>query len=259
MNLYNDAARKNNDDLYSSTNQPKTQAVPVPWNAQFISKQRKQLKSQGYLLLNVEENFWTLLAKEITKGKFLTQDYGEWCYDVKATPEFSHLADSKSSNPIQWHTDNPHERKPTKYLALSCVHPAAEGGSTLLSDTKTLLEHHLKKDEIQALSNRQYEWMDKSLKNSIKRPILSNTLSKPIWRFSQNILLKGNPSPEIGSEIIADEYTQNLCDKIQRTLDRQHVSIQLQKNDLLIFNNRRMFHSRTAFNGLRHLKRLWLV
>lgn len=258
MDLHKVADSKS-DDSYNNIYQPQAEAVPVPWDAQFISKQRKKLKSQGYLLLNVEDNFWALLAKEITKGKFLTQDYGEWCYDVKATPEFSHLADSKSSNLIQWHTDNPHERKPTKYLALSCVCPAMEGGSTLLSDTKLLLEKHLEQTEIKALSTRSYQWMDKSLKNTINRPVLSHVMSKPIWRFSQNILLKGNPSPEIDSEIIADQYTQNLCDKIQRSLDKDHISIQLQKNDLLIFNNRRMLHSRTAFNGSRHLKRLWLV
>ncbi|MDJ1170985.1 TauD/TfdA family dioxygenase [Roseofilum sp. BLCC_M154] len=223
----------------------------------------QNLHQNGWVFLShVHPDIWQTVAKQIAKCQPMTQENGQTIYDVKANSSKQNRSDSQSQNPLRPHTDGSDLLVPPNYLALYCLKPDQFGGGyTTLADGQELLRHLTETDQQKMLSN-PYPFFSKDGKQQILRPILSLNQNQPLFRFSYNTLVYGTPSPEMTQTTpsVRDSWLLDICHKIVNWFDNNHESIRIPQNGLLIFNNHRMLHSRTAYwDAERHLQRLWLI
>lgn len=223
----------------------------------------ESLYRKGWVsLANVPQNTWQTVAKQITDSSPMTQENGQTVYDVKANSSKQKQSDSQSQNPLRPHTDGSDLLVPPNYLALHGVHPDRFGGGyTTFADGEDLLLSLTESDQQKMLEN-QYSFVSKDGKQKLVSPILSLNQSKPLFRFSYNTLMYGTPSPEMTqtSPLATDPWLLYICNKIVAWFEQNCESIRIPQNGLLIINNHRMLHSRTAYSDAkRHLQRLWLI
>ena len=242
---------------YRSLSQPQSRALALgPW--------RTQLYRTGYLYLPALPNSfdWVQLAAQLTQGQLLMQDHGDRIYDVRPTAQALGSWDAKSTSPLRPHTDGPHLAMPPHWLALYGVRDAACGGGyTQLTDGWELLRWQFSLKEQRRLMQQRYPFRDKSGTHQAIAPLIEPGRGGSLrWRYSQNCLRFGEPSPDLGAIPAAiDPWVQTVTDRIADFCRRCHLAIRLQPGSLLLWDNHRMLHYRTAFTDPnRHLQRLWL-
>jgi hypothetical protein len=242
---------------YLSLSQPQTLALA-------LGQLQTQLYRSGYLYLPALPNSlnWVQLAGQLTQAKLLLQDHGDRIYDVRANHQAPRTSDSKSTNPLRPHTDGPHRAMPPHWLALYCRQDAACGGGyTQLTDGWELLRWQFSLAEQRQLMQQPYPFRDKTGTQQAIAPLVEPGRGSSLrWRYSHNCLLFGEPSPDLGAvpESI-DPWLQTVTDRVTSFCRTCHVAIRLQPGSLLLWDNHRMLHFRTAFTDPnRHLQRLWL-
>lgn len=74
--------------------------------------------------------------------------------------------------------------------------------------------------------------------------------------FQTKDIIRYSAEPE---NWLSDPWFEEVCDRIIQFCNHNHLKLYLEKYSLLIINNHRMLHSRTAFkNANHHLQRIWL-
>ncbi len=225
------------------------------------------IDQQGYCLIQGLPNDFDVNEFFGNFGHFIPQYDGEYAYSVKSTPQLQNYSDSKSTNCLKPHTDGSDYNVPPHLLALLCLQPATcGGGQTLLADSYQFIAS-LDRDTYGEIGTRIYQFKSKKGIHAhrdyrVESPILAEIpgVNRPILRFSHNLLVYGDYSAPIkGAAIEADEFTKNLCDRLMEFFDWHHTSILLNRNDLLMWDNWRMVHSRNKYQDCdRHLLRYWL-
>lgn len=229
---------------------------------------KQMLSQQGSCLLeNLSDNFDTIGFLQNFSSP-IAQHNGEFVYSVKAAPGFEKHSDSKSTNRLKPHTDGSDCDPPPRWLALWGVQPArCGGGHTQLADCDRFIKS-LDIATRQEVETRIYQFKSSSQGIHAKRihAVKSSLLSKlsgadrPIFRFSENLLLHGDYSPALDeTRVEADAFTQDFCDRLLQFFQEFSTSILIQPNSLLLWDNWRMVHSRTQYRDReRHLLRYWL-
>jgi len=225
---------------------------------------RRLLKENGWVLLpKLPANCdWKDVVPSLTQALLMPQDAGEIVYNVKSVWGNENLSDSKSQNALRPHTEASYLPVPPEYLAIYGVLPSAcGGGHTTLADgcefLKTLTEREQNK-----LMRYRCEFVSKDGKSKFVAPILEMLPHNRImFRFSYNILVYSHPSPELDAHPVAkDPFLRDICDRCIEFFEDFHEAIRIEKGSLLVFDNYRMLHSRTAYSDpSRHLQRIWLL
>lgn len=233
---------------------------------------KAQLALQGWTVIkNVpEDDRVKAVLKEL--GELLPQYTGDLTYEVKALPGFEKYQYSQSANTIQPHTEAPVYTPPPKYLALHCRRQATCGsGHTLLADGFRFIQGL--PAELRALATQKLvnfsgfrtpeNGADKAPSSS--SPILSlGPDGAPILRFSYNVFRYDNLHPTLGmvsrQEFHAtDSFFRSMCEQASSFFAAENVAVLIPDGGILIFDNQRMLHARSAYRDpARHLTRYWV-
>lgn len=189
-------------------------------------------------------------------GSLMPQYDGELIWSIKAQERFDNLYHSLNTKALMPHSEcYEYPGIPPKYLALWCLVPSADsGGQTTLADMYSFLAELTDEDRA-TLGEREYSFsssagvQDMQLGRVAQHPILENRDGLPqIMRFSYNCVEHGD-----------DAFLLSIRERVLEFFERTQVSIDMEPNSVLIWNNHRILHSRTAFTDRRrHLRRVWL-
>jgi alpha-ketoglutarate-dependent taurine dioxygenase len=195
-------------------------------------------------------------------GEFLTQlgplmpQYdGEVVWSIQAQPRFDNLYHSLNNQALRPHTEcYEFDGTPPRYLALWCVVPPSDsGGTTTLADMYGFLGT-LTDDERALLDRRQYQFVssagvqDMELGRVARHCVVTRRPDdSQLVRFSCNCVAD------------ADDFLSDIQKRVVGYFDAHHVSVKYERNALLVWDNHRMVHSRTAYEDrARLLKRVWI-
>lgn len=232
-----------------------------------ISLCQQLLDEQGFFLLKELPDDFEVGRFLENFGNLIPQHEGEYVYSVKFAVGFENYSDSKSTNSLTPHTDGSDFAIPPHWMALFGVQPATcGGGQTLLADgyqfISSLDSHTQEQLRTRIYSFKSSKGIHSKRTHAVESPLLSNLpeVNRPIFRFSQNLLLHGDYSAPINHAAIeADFFTQKVCEQLATFFNTHYISILINCNDLLVWDNWRMIHSRTQYcDPTRHLLRYWI-
>lgn len=159
--------------------------------------------------------------------------------DVIAKPDSKSLVTSDQY--LDFHTDN----HLAKYIVWQCLLPSEEGGYSMMCDAEKVYEKLSDEEKIALGKIHVYE----------HKMFPENRNSNPIVRE-----IDGKRKFYYSFWLAREKYRElpvfkRWCELIQNS---DHVKLRLDKDDVLIVDNHRVFHGRTKIHGERHLKRYWL-
>jgi alpha-ketoglutarate-dependent taurine dioxygenase len=157
-----------------------------------------------------------------------------------------------TSDRFPLHTDLSYVPLPPRILLMQCVHPGFPGeGDTLLSDCR-LAQESLTIGAVRTLEGKWFRFHFPpgcQTGNSGLQSILRTSGSRKLWAFRRD-----------GMEIPA--HAQSAVQALVEALEASMIKIRLDRGDLLIVDNHRVAHGRTAFHATgngpaRHLRRTY--
>ena len=159
--------------------------------------------------------------------------------DVIANSESKSLVTSDKY--LDFHTDN----HLAKYIVWYCHKQANEGGFSMICDAEDIYSKLNDKEKFEISKIHVYE----------HKLFPENRNSNPIVRE-----IDGKRKFYYSFWLAREKYRQlpvfvKWRDLIQK---EKHKKIRLEKTDILIVDNHRVFHGRTEIKGERNLKRYWL-
>src|SRR5262249_39329681 len=188
-------------------------------------------------------------------GAVRETNYGR-IFDVRVAVDATNLADT--ALPLSPHTDNPYRRPTPTLQLLHCLTSEVEGGDTVLVDGFSVVER-LAADgparlELLASTPIRYAYRDASADLVADIPVVTLASDGKPTALHLNNRSKGVPSGNI-EEVSAwyDAYFALLAVINER---ESQVVFRLEPGDLVLFDNERVLHGRTAFasGGRRHLQ-----
>lgn len=214
----------------------------------------KLMADNGYVrMCNIPEEFDHVAFCD-GLGSFVPQYGGIMVGDVRPEPGMDDVYHSGNTKPLLPHTEGyDFETLPPRYIALWCVQPCqGAGGETTIADAYAWLDH-LENPVRDELHRRIYPWkttdgvLRMGLDLRTEHPVLESHAAGLIFRFSCNNIL-----PESD-----DDFIRPLLEDGRSYFESHHVAIDYDRNDMLIWDNWRMWHARNGFvDRGRHLKRI---
>lgn len=156
--------------------------------------------------------------------------------DITISDKPGKLASSTEAMPL--HTD--HYR--ADYIVWRCVQPAEEGGLTLLSDMRSAY-NHLTDEQKTSLGKMSFETVFKIDNDLDYHPVVSQVRQLSHFYFV--------PFRKLENE---NETNRKIINELVDILNKQAIRFLLNKECVLIVDNKRMLHGRTAIEG--EVKRL---
>ncbi|GAB2625803.1 hypothetical protein GCM10027168_66930 [Streptomyces capparidis] len=189
-------------------------------------------------------------------GEFMPQYDGKLVWDLTPEPDMDDVYHSRNTRALVPHTEAyEYPGPPPRYLALWCVRPAqGPGGETTLADGREWLGTFTT-EELDHMRTHPYEWHSseglarKDIHLSNRHPILSEHRGHTVLRYSANNV-----------EDVDDGFLPGYVQRGVEFFDKTHIAVRIERNALLVWDNWRMLHSRTAFKDRgRHLKRVLIA
>jgi alpha-ketoglutarate-dependent taurine dioxygenase len=217
---------------------------------------RSLLDRNGYVYLDRVPGDFDHLGFLKRLGPPLPQYDGELVWSIKADPRYDGMYHSLNTKELTPHTEcTEFETTPPRYLALWCLVPPADGkGQTILADMYSFLETLTPAERVM-LGSRRYEFAATAGLQSMRfgrsavHPILEDRgAARPLMRFSYSCIVHDD-----------DPFVLDIRARVLDFVDRTHVAIEYSPGALLVWDNHRVVHSRTAYQDRRrHLRRVWL-
>lgn len=226
------------------------QVIPAP---QLAATFQDMMAEHGYVLMtNVPDGFDPVaFCREL--GPFVPNYTGAVVGDVRPEPGMDDVYHAGNTKPLTPHTEGyDFEILPPRYIALWCVTPAeGEGGQTTIADTRPWVSE-LSDAERERLEKTEYAWKTTDgvkrmgLDLNTRHPMLAESGDTTVVRFSCNNLLREDDDP------VAPIQT-----RWHERFDDEHVAVNYEHNDMLVWDNWRLLHARNAFSDRRrHLRRI---
>lgn len=203
------------------------------------------------------------LIARLTDTIQVVQPTGEMITTVTPMQEQALRSDAQSAGPLDIHVDGNSLPVPVAYVALYCEHPGfGLPAPTLMAPVDKLVQS-LPLSLLDVMATRAYEFThtwDKDGKAHCVAPILSASRGQLHTRYSRNVLMVSESSPDRRAKVIADQQTKRICLAIAKFCANpvHQSSATLGRGDLLLADNQALFHwrSQKASPG-RLLKRTW--
>jgi hypothetical protein len=213
--------------------------------------------------------YWLLLSMV---GRPVAQKWdGTLLYDVKdeggVDAAGTAIRSSKTNGDQGYHIDNAFNLPP-QVVSLLCLQTAQEGGTSGIISFETV--HNLLLKEYPDILPRLYDpfHFDRQMEHA---PGEVRTISRPIFERDGDTI-KTNYSPNViyrGYEMLngdMDQQTNAALNAIKEVAERDGIgkSLEFERGQIQILNNRRIGHRRTGYvdgpdpESRRHLVRIWL-
>jgi alpha-ketoglutarate-dependent taurine dioxygenase len=214
------------------------------------------MDEHGYVLLCNASDEFDHVAFCRHLGGFVPNYSGAVVGDVRPEPGMDDVYHSGNTRPLTPHTEGyDFQVMPPHYIALWCVEPAeGPGGETTLADTARWVEQ-LDSEQADWLASTPYRWKTTEgvqrlgLDLKTEHPVLEPHDGSTVVRFSCNNLIHD-----------PDDPVDSLQREWQDRFAFEHVAVDYQRNDMLVWDNWRLLHARNAFSDRRrHLRRIQIA
>ncbi len=188
-------------------------------------------------------------------GRVATTNYGE-VFDVRAVPSPENLAYSDLG--LGLHTDNPYREPVPGFQALHVLHASPDGGSSLFADGFAIAAHLRATDPatfaLLAATPVPFLYRSADAQLYAERPLIQLRCDGAIAAVHYNnrsiapLRLAAGPAETFYAAYRA--FAQLLREP------RFQLRCTLGAGDLVLFDNQRILHGRTAFQSARHARHL---
>ena len=141
--------------------------------------------------------------------------------------------------------------QPPKFVILECVIPATEGGETVVIDGKRILE------EVTATHPTLIPALFKKSISFFRHEFVANKVSIYDKDKQQRYSIRYS----YDQEMLIPETLFNAVEKFNGQFilnDKFHITEKLISKEVIVIDNKRMLHGRSAFCGNRVLRRAWI-
>ena len=197
---------------------------------------RQELEKTGFVWLkNGGKDYFERITKELGEVIFVT--------NVKVDPESRALVTSEKG--LDFHTD--HHK--ANYIAWYCIEQTDQGGESILQDANKVFELFSEEEQEELKKVRLFEHKvfedDEDTYPFVIEENGKRAFYYSFWLAKDNV----------------NERQRDLIRKYQKlTNETEHVKLKINPTDILIIDNHRILHGRTAIEGSknRFLKRFWI-
>jgi gamma-butyrobetaine dioxygenase len=188
-------------------------------------------------------------------GRVLETNYG-LVFDVRSVPRPENLAYSDLG--LGLHTDNPYRDPVPGFQALHALHCSPDGGDSLFADGYALAEHlHASDPEAFALLTRTpvpFQYRSKDAELYAERPLIQLSCRGEVCAVhynSRSIAPLYLPARDCAAFYAAyRRFALLLRDPPYQ------LKFKLADGDLVVFDNQRILHGRTAYPSAKHARHL---
>jgi gamma-butyrobetaine dioxygenase len=192
-----------------------------------------------------DENAGVEIGKSIG---FLRQSNFGVTFRVETMPDPNNLAYTSLALPL--HTDLPNQELPPGYQFLHCVRNGADGGESVFADAYAIAEKlrttNPKAFELLTQVAVPYRFHDRKDDIRVHRPVISLNEKGEVFdvRYSAHLMA----AFDMEAELMAEYY---MAFRAFMALTRDPafiISFKLNAGQMVVFDNRRILHGRSAFN-----------
>jgi alpha-ketoglutarate-dependent taurine dioxygenase len=216
----------------------------------------ERLQEDGLVFLrDVPNEESTILAAAALAGRVCETNYGV-LFDVRVVPQPENLAYSDLG--LGLHTDNPYREPVPGYQALHVLSAAPDGGHSLFADGWALAEYLRESDPDTfhrlAHTSVGFVYRSKDAELRAERPLIQLSCSGAVTAVHYNNRSIA-PLRMAGAELDAYYRCYRRFALLLRT-ERFQLKTTLRAGELVLFDNQRVLHGRTAFASARHARHL---
>jgi gamma-butyrobetaine dioxygenase len=206
-------------------------------------------------LSNVPSNEAGILEAASLVGRVSETNYGR-VFDVRSVPQPENLAYSDLG--LGLHTDNPYREPVPGFQVLHALVVSPDGGESLFGDGFAIAEHlrTASPDAFAVLTRTPvpFRYRSKDAELYAERPLIQLSCSGEVSAVHYN-------SRSIAPLRLAARDARPFYSAYRRfaALLRDshfHLQFRLRDGDLVVFDNQRTLHGRTAYSSARHPRRL---
>lgn len=219
---------------------------------------RYSLKSEGCVYLAGIPNEFDYLAELSRFGTPIPHRGDELVKDIKPDPAAAEEAYSTSNMKMlpphtEWYEAS---GMPPRYVALWCVREAeGKGGETAIADGYRFLES-LSTQDRQSLHERRYEWYGVS--NGSGGPPAATPCHPVLEQHPDGLIMRY--SIQLLGRVKDDSLVARYVTGGSSFFAAESIAISITRNSVLLWDNWRMMHARSAFSDPeRHLRRILLA
>jgi alpha-ketoglutarate-dependent taurine dioxygenase len=215
-----------------------------------------QLLQDGIAFLsNVPSNDAGILEAAALVGRVSETNYGQ-VFDVRSVPQPENLAYSDLG--LGLHTDNPYREPVPGFQVLHALVASPDGGESLFGDGFAIAEHLRATfpDAFQVLTRTPvpFRYRSKDAELYAERPLIQLTCTGEVSAVHYN-------SRSIAPLRLAARDAGPFYSAYRRFAallrdSRFHLQLTLRDGDLVVFDNQRTLHGRTAFSSARYPRQL---
>ena len=184
-------------------------------------------------------------------GRVMETNYG-LVFDVRSVPQPENLAYSDLG--LGLHTDNPYREPVPGFQALHALVTSPDGGESLFGDGLAIAEHlrAVAPDAFERLTRTPvpFAYRSKDAELHAERPLIQLSCSGAVTAVHYNSRSIAPLPP--GSAGMGPFYAAYRRFAALLREPRFQVRFRLRDGDLVLFDNQRVLHGRTAFSSARH-------
>ena len=188
-------------------------------------------------------------------GRVSETNYG-LVYDVRSVPQPENLAYSDLG--LGLHTDNPYREPVPGFQVLHALVASPDGGESLFGDGHAIAEQlrATEPDAFAVLTRTAvpFRYRSKDAELYAERPLIQLTCSGEIAAVHYNS--RSIAPLQVAAHQAAPFYSAYRRFAALLRNPRYHLQLRLGDGDLVVFDNQRTLHGRTAFSSARHPRHL---
>jgi gamma-butyrobetaine dioxygenase len=198
----------------------------------------------------------TVLAVARSFGHVRTTNYGD-LFDVRVEPQPVNLA--YTGRAIAPHTDNPYREPVPGIQLLHCLQSSPGGGDNLLIDGFAAADL-IRDEDSQAFATLTstaltFKYEDANTLLRASAPIITLNAAGDVRGIRWND--RSIQPPAVAPHDVAEVYRAMRVFAVALDRPELHLHVKLEPGDCIVFDNTRILHARTAFeggSGARHLQ-----
>jgi gamma-butyrobetaine dioxygenase len=212
-------------------------------------------------LSQVPSNEAAILEAASLVGRVSETNYG-LVYDVRSVPQPENLAYSDLG--LGLHTDNPYREPVPGFQVLHALIASPDGGESLFADGFAIAEH-LRATSPEAFAILTgtavpFRYQSKDAELYAERPLIQLSVSGDVIAVHYNS--RSIAPLRLAARDAAEFYSAYRRFAALLRVSRFHLQFMLRDGDLVVFDNQRTMHGRTAFSSAkypRHLRGCYLT